>query len=171
MATVTFELHGADDLIRQFERLAEAARGRLLLRAAVAGALVMVNDAKRRAPYRTGNLRRSIHVGGEMTALAIAGTASGSALGSALVSPTAVEVPFGTNVSYARDVEFGTGPHVIVPVRRKALWWKGARHPVPKVRHPGTRPHPFLRPAIDENRQAVAAEIADTLRDLLRAAP
>lgn len=54
----------------------------------------------------------------------------------------------GTNVSYALPVEFGTRPHVIRPRNAKALYWKGARHPVAYVNHPGTRAQPFLRPAI-----------------------
>lgn len=58
----------------------------------------------------------------------------------------------GTNVSYARYVELGTRPHVIRPRTRKALAWKGARHPVRKVNHPGSKPHPFLRPALRASR-------------------
>lgn len=54
----------------------------------------------------------------------------------------------GTNVSYALPVEFGTRPHIIRPVNKRALFWKGARHPVAYVNHPGTRARPFLRPAL-----------------------
>jgi len=54
----------------------------------------------------------------------------------------------GSNVEYARYVEEGTGPHRIVPVNKKALHWKGARHPVLAVNHPGTRARPYLRTAL-----------------------
>lgn len=37
----------------------------------------------------------------------------------------------------------GTQPHVIVPVRAKALFWPGALHPVMRVNHPGTAPNPW----------------------------
>lgn len=57
-------------------------------------------------------------------------------------------VVVGTNVNYAAEVEYGTGPHVIRPKTKKALYWPGARHPVAKVNHPGTRPKPYMRPAI-----------------------
>lgn len=37
----------------------------------------------------------------------------------------------------------GTDPHVIRPKRKRALYWKGARHPVRVVHHPGTEPQDF----------------------------
>lgn len=33
----------------------------------------------------------------------------------------------------------GTKAHTIVPKRKRALFWPGARHPVKVVRHPGTK--------------------------------
>jgi hypothetical protein len=54
--------------------------------------------------------------------------------------------------NYCTDVELGTGPHVIVPTTKQALSWPGAEHPVRKVNHPGTRPYPFLRPALFQRR-------------------
>lgn len=56
------------------------------------------------------------------------------------------------DVEYATDVEMGTAPHVIRPRVKKALWWDGAPHPYAKVNHPGTRPQPFLRPALFQRR-------------------
>ena len=88
------------------------------------------NEAKRRCPVDTGRLRSSIvhRIGG------------GGRL---------TDITVGTNVSYAADVEYGTAPHVITPKNRKALYWPGAAHPVAKVNHPGTRPRPFMRPALE----------------------
>lgn len=54
--------------------------------------------------------------------------------------------------NYAMYVELGTAPHVIVPVRKRALHWPDARHPVAKVNHPGTKPSPYLRPALFQRR-------------------
>ena len=51
------------------------------------------------------------------------------------------------DVKYAQWVEFGTGPHVILPRTKKALFWPGADHPVRMVNHPGTRARPYLIPA------------------------
>lgn len=54
----------------------------------------------------------------------------------------------GTDVSYAIFVHEGTKPHTIVPINKRVLFWTGASHPVKRVRHPGTRPRPFLRDAL-----------------------
>ena len=60
----------------------------------------------------------------------------------------------GSNVEYARYVEEGTEPHRIVAgavtgqSKKKALHWKGARHPVLAVNHPGNRAYPYLSPAL-----------------------
>jgi hypothetical protein len=54
--------------------------------------------------------------------------------------------------NYATDVEMGTAAHVITPRNKKALYWPGADHPVARVNHPGTRPYPYLRPALFQRR-------------------
>ncbi len=58
----------------------------------------------------------------------------------------------GTSVHYAVYVERGTGPYTIHPKNRKALYWKGAAHPVRAVRRQGNRPYPFLVPALSAGR-------------------
>lgn len=87
------------------------------------------NEARRRAPVDTGRLRSSI----------VHRVSGGS---------SSVDVAVGTNVNYAEDVENGTPPHVILPKNGKALYWPGARHPVARVNHPGTRAQPFMGPAV-----------------------
>ena len=54
----------------------------------------------------------------------------------------------GSKVPYAIYLEFGTPPHIIRPRTKKALFWKGARHPVKMVRHPGTRAYRVLTRAL-----------------------
>ena len=46
-----------------------------------------------------------------------------------------------------KHIEFGTNPHVIRPVTKKALAFEidGEKIIVKKVNHPGTRPNPFFR--------------------------
>ena len=56
----------------------------------------------------------------------------------------------GTNKEYAGFVHDGTEPHVIEAKAGGALYWKGARHPVKRVNHPGYRGNPFLRDALME---------------------
>lgn len=72
-------------------------------------------------PIKTGRLRGSFQVG--FSALA------------AVLKPS---------VTYALFVHEGTAPHVIRPVSAKALYWRGADHPVKSVNHPGTRANRFM---------------------------
>jgi hypothetical protein len=53
----------------------------------------------------------------------------------------------------ASFLEYGTRPHVIRPRRAKALRWVGESGPIfaTKVNHPGTRPEPWLEPAITDH--------------------
>jgi len=64
-----------------------------------------------------------------------------------------------TMVDYALYVEFGTPPHIIKPSKAKALHWnteitgpKGGKAKADVfakiVKHPGTRPQPFIRATV-----------------------
>ena len=146
MPSVTFKITGDKQLIAKLERLSSELRGKTLERALVAGALIIQNDAKRKAPYLTGNLRRSIHIGGHDDLNPDAGNIvdrSGNRVPNPVVSATTVAVYVGTDVNYAAAVEFGSKTQ---------------------------RAQPYLRPAMDENQAAVGKEIADALKDLIEAA-
>ena len=96
-----------------------------------------MNAAKVMVPVLTGNLARSIHIGGFGDGLEQ--PTEGTNIGQPS-SEHAVSV--GTNVVYARAVEYGSA---------------------------GRAAQPYLRPALDENRPAMMREFADALEDLLRA--
>lgn len=51
----------------------------------------------------------------------------------------------------ARFVEFGTKAHKIAARKVPALWFGGRF--VKSVDHPGAKPHPFMRPALDSQAQ------------------
>ena len=51
---------------------------------------------------------------------------------------------------YASYVNDGTGPYVIEPVNRQALYWDGADHPVKRVHHPGIQGRHFVEDSIDD---------------------
>ncbi|MGW2371664.1 HK97 gp10 family phage protein [Kitasatospora sp. NPDC001683] len=91
-------------------------------------------DAARYCPEKTGALAASIehHLEGPDLVISATGGADGR--------------------TYAAYVELGTGPHVIRPNGKQALHWEGAAHPVREVHHPGSRPQPFLRPALLQQR-------------------
>jgi hypothetical protein len=61
-------------------------------------------------------------------------------------------VDIGSNLPYAKYMEEGTPPHIIRakgrPAGKNALFWKGARHPVKRIRHPGTKAYRYLRRAL-----------------------
>jgi len=52
--------------------------------------------------------------------------------------------------NYWQGVEFGVLPHIIRPKKADgALYWKGAKHPMKLVHHPGNKPNPFVRNTIN----------------------
>lgn len=108
-------------------------------------ALDAVGEQKRLAPVKTGNLRRSIHLG--------------------RVTDRSAETIAGAD--YAAYVEFGTKAHEIRPRNARALRWKvpGGFRYATRVRHPGTRARPFMIPGAEQ-----AISRASGLRDKVIAA-
>lgn len=104
------------------------------LREGISKYSVMVHgQAIKEAPYDTGRLRSSISSMMDVKAKGLR----------AIIQP---------NVKYAIFVHEGTKPHVIKPRNKKALYWKGAEHPVKKVNHPGSRPNPFMERALNKKK-------------------
>lgn len=66
-----------------------------------------------------------------------------------------LEATVSPNVKYAKWVHDGTSAYVITPVKKKALYWKGALHPVRRVNHPGIKANPFMERAADESRPEI----------------
>lgn len=118
--TVKLDTRGLESIAKNLAPRAE----RLLDKAATN----IERGAKRRAPVDTGALRNSIgwKRAGRFTRIIADG------------------------VEYGIDVEFGTGPHIIRPKSKRALAFNiGGKRIVRRyVFHPGTRPHPFLVPAV-----------------------
>ncbi len=133
---MTFQLQGGNELRRRLRAIGETPKG--LLRDV---GLHAVREAKIIVPRRTGNLGRTIRIGG--------------------LTNSYVEVRAGgaRNVGYAAVVEFGSRAHVIVPRNASVLAWGGARtlggrlrkgsratNFARRVRHPGTKAQPYLIP-------------------------
>ena len=106
------------------------------------------------APERTGALKRGIHYRTQAIGPAIAAR-------------------FFTAVPYAAFVIDGTAPHDIWAgfysggSDKKALFWEGASHPTPYVRHPGTKPNPFPDRAMVKVGAQVRAILDETGRALV----
>jgi len=100
--------------------------------------------ARSLAPHRTGTLQRSI---------------------------TAVtDYPMGqvfTLERYGIYMELGTKAHQILPKTKKALYWKGAPYPVKVVNHPGTKPRPFMQPAMVASQPYIQAQFEKVIQLVL----
>jgi len=124
-------------------KVAVVCGGENLERALVFGGLLGINRAKQIAPIRTGNLRRSLHIGGHSGASGGLVSTTGTDVGGNQHSPVSATVLAGTNVEYARYLEEGTS-------RMSA--------------------RPYLRPAFDESAQAIAHEVGASMAAIIRAA-
>jgi len=113
---------------RALKRADTAVSGPILVSAVQLAAMVVQNAAKRNAPYVTGTLRRSIHQEVER------------------LSSTFVQAIIGTDLHYARRVEFGfAGKDALGRVYNQAA-------------------KPYLRPAMDDNRAKISREFKKVLR-------
>jgi hypothetical protein len=92
----------------------------------------LAGDMQQRAPIKTGNLRGSIRVIVTMR-------------GRLEIGPDVHIAP------YAWDVEYGTKPHIIKAKPGKVLRFEAGGKVIytREVHHPGTRPQPYVQPAVD----------------------
>jgi len=127
MLSIRIEQRGS--LIEIHRRLEKAFR-RLIARLAD----FTYEEMRRRAPVRTGKLRRSIEK-------RVAG----------------LKAEIGPTVPYAIFVERGTRPHIITPVRAHALRFEVGGEVIfaRLVRHPGTKPQPFVRETAEETARRI----------------
>jgi len=167
---IGFKVIGSAELKRKLSGLQTNVQGQMLERALVAGGVVVQNAAKINAPYKTGNLRRSIHIGGHEDLAGDYQSIRGEE-GDPVPSPEgggiSVAIYIGTNVIYARQREYGG---TITARNGPFLWWKGDDGKWHHARSVYQRPQPYMRPAIDENGDEVRNEVGEALVDLIRAA-
>ena len=69
-----------------------------------------------------------------------------------------------SNVKYAVIVEKGSKAHVIRPKNKKALYWKGATHPVKQVNHPGSKAKPYLEPAFESEKDKFIENLKEAIK-------
>ena len=120
---------------------------------------------------RGGNVRKALEdickIGAEVIRAEAAGNAPGSISGAMLKRTskkrrTLVEVSVGPHRKkfYARFVEYGTSPHLI---RRGVIGGIPRRN----IRHPGARPRPFLRPALDTKHDDAQGKMGEKIQGLV----
>ena len=113
---------------------------------AIALSVALVNrNAKLESPAKTGRLRAGIH---------------------SRISPLNGKVE--STVGYGVFVHEGTSPHIIRPVNKKALYWKGAAHPVKLVRHPGTKANPFMKRGAERSEIGVQGLFSKAINNIVK---
>jgi HK97 gp10 family phage protein len=68
----------------------------------------------------------------------------------------------GADVYYAHFIEYGTRPHRIENLNKKAIAFGGQIFK--SVEHPGAPPHPFLRPALDARAQDAVVAFGNQIK-------
>jgi|LULJ01.1.fsa_nt_gb hypothetical protein len=95
-----------------------------------------------------------------------------------VVEPSGTEdAILAANTPYARAVHDGRPALTIKPKRKKALAWKGGRHPAKSVKQPAREGNPWLARAVDELEREgldflapeLGQDVADELTGALRA--
>ena len=68
-------------------------------------------------------------------------------------------------VDYGEILEEGQKPHDITPKNGKALYWKGAAHPVKRVHHPGTEGFHTLENTLKDSKEEVISLVKEYWED------
>lgn len=152
----TIHVKGLSDLQKVLETLPTKLHANVLRDSMKAGAKLIQNDAKQRAPIgERGALKRSLRI------------RSRRRQGVAYVYVTVGGKYRGETVRYAHLIEMtGAQPHWIAPRRGVALYFGGRMHFGP-VYHPGFQPKPFLRPALDSQAYRAVTATAQYMRQRL----
>ena len=74
----------------------------------------------------------------------------------AVTSESDSEVTIQSPAIYAAAQNYGTGPYIILPKNKKALFWAGADHPVKMVNHPGIKGKHFVEDSIEATQSRIA---------------
>lgn len=69
-----------------------------------------------------------------------------------------------SNIKYASVVEKGSRAHIIRAKKSKGLYWKGAKHPVKVVNHPGTKAKPYLVPALESEKDNFIQNLKEAIK-------
>lgn len=143
-------------------RLGKDFSSKAMLRAVLSGAEILRTRMRQLAPYLTGTLRRSIHIGGQS---GFSPGPSYSDIGGQVVTPDRVGVEVGTNIIYGPIQEFGgtikakNAPYLVFRTK------DGAWHSVKSVQIPPTA---YMRGSYLEKKPDVIMEIDMALDAMIR---
>lgn len=145
------EIRGLKETQAKMTQVVKDLQGGPLMDGMKQATLVVLVDAKRLAPVDTGRLRASITP--EVRRLS-----------------NEVQGVVGSNVTYAAAVENGSRPHW-PPFRALEVWAR--RHGANEaevwwaIGLAGTKPHPYLRPAFEKNRQRILDLLGGTVERIV----
>jgi HK97 gp10 family phage protein len=133
----TLHLKGFDEIAKFFADLPEKMAANVLRGSMRAAAKPVLDEARNSVAKRSGALSKSLRISTRRRGQIVSATLK-------------------TDIFYSRFIEFGAAAHEIKPTNKKSLFFAGLFREV--VQHPGIKPKPFMRPAMD--RKASAALIA-----------
>ena len=139
-------IKGGAELNKFLQQLPAKIEQSVLRGALRAGANVVMAEAKANVPVASGQLRDGLKVS----------TSSRRGRVTAKVKAT------GKHAHIAPWLEYGTAAHKIVAKSKKGLFFGGLF--VKGVQHPGARPKPFLRPALDGRAQDAVVAAAQYMK-------
>lgn len=142
--SVKIKVTGLKELSKNFRR-SPVIVFRGLTRAINISALKATGIIKRETPKKTGALRGSIRP-----------------------SFSRLRATIEPHKKYAIYVHEGTRPHEIRPKTKKALFWKGALHPVRRVQHPGTKGVPFMDIGLRKSVRIIEGVFKKEVNNILR---
>ncbi len=140
------KVKGLADLNKFLQQLPAKVEQSVLRGALRAGANVVMAEAKANVPVDSGQLRDGLKVS----------TSSRRGRVTAKVKAT------GKHAFIAPWLEYGTAAHKITAKKGKGLFFGGLF--VKGVQHPGSRPKPFMRPALDGRAQDAVVAAAQYMK-------
>jgi HK97 gp10 family phage protein len=140
---------GLKELQAMLDTLPAKMEANIMRSALRAGANVVKNEAQANVPVDTGTLRKGLKVSTRLKRGRV--TASVRATGK--------------HGWLAHFLEFGTAAHVIKAKPGKMLVFAGGAYRA--VNHPGIRPRPFLRPALDSKSSAALVAVGNQIKKRL----
>jgi len=148
---------GGDELFAALQELPLKLEINVMRGAVRAGAKILLEDAKARVPVKTGTLKDTIRIStgaknGKIYAFVKAGSRvnNGGQKGKTGADRGAF---------YAHMIEYGTAPHTILPKNGGSLLFGGKF--VKVIHHPGSAPHPFMRPSFYGKADAATQRISE----------
>lgn len=129
---MTADVEGLDKLLKKLDELSQVEQSKALEEGLAKGGAIAVQRARQLVPVDSGDLRDNLHVGG-------------------YTKLTPGYRPVGAYGSLKKPGGSGKGKWVLA----------GSKLPYAHLVERGTKrtkPHPFLRPAVEESRDAIVAE-------------